>query len=145
MAEYPIMRRLTRMQHDTVVALRAYGVLPASESLRGSGSGIVFQFANPVEAMNVLRQRGLFAQGPLGILHSKVLGGVVTEYRSYRQRKRRPYSLHVVIGKTGKVFADIDRFNPYQNIHHLIMHGVMEVVPHLLLVALRRRSLCPTD
>src|SRR5438105_15817460 len=143
MADYPIMRRLTRVQSQTVVALRTYGVLPVTESLRGSGSGIVFQFANPVEALNVLRQRGLFAQGPLGILHSKVLGGVVTEYRSYR--KRRPYSLHVVIGKTGKVFADLDRFNPYQNIHQLIMHGVVEVVPHLLLLALGRRSLCPSE
>jgi hypothetical protein len=145
MADYPVMRRLTRKQHETVVALRAYGVLPVGESLRGSGSGIVFQFADPVEAMNVLRQRVLFAQGPLGILHSKVLGGVVTEYRSYRQRKRRPYSLHVVIGKTGKVFADLDRFNPYQNIRHLIMHGVVEVAPFLLKVAIGRRSLCPTE
>ena len=143
MAGYMVMRRLTRIQNDTVVALRTYGVLPVTESLRGSGSGIVFEFAHPVDAMAVLRQRGLFAQGPLGILHSKVLGGVVTEYRSYR--KVRPYSLHVVIGKTGKVFADLDRFNPYQNIRHLIMHGVVEVAPHLLLLALRRRSLCPSE
>lgn len=143
MAGHSVMRQLTKIQNDTVVALRAYGVLPVTESLRGSGSGIVFQFANPGEAMSILRQRGLFAQGPLGILHSKVLGGVVTEYRSYR--KRRPYSLHVVIGKTGKVFADLDRFNPYQNVHQLIMHGVLEVVPHLLLLALGRRSLCPNE
>jgi hypothetical protein len=39
---------------------------------------------------------------------------VVTEYRSYR--KQRPYSLHVVIGKTGKIFADLDRFNPYRSV-----------------------------
>jgi len=143
MAEYPVMRRLTSVQNATVVALRSYGVLPVSESLRGSGSGIVFRFANTVEAMSILRQRGLFAQGPLGILHSKLLGGVVTEYRSYR--KRRDYSLHVVIGKTGKVFTDLDRFNPYQNIHQLIMHGLVEVVPHLLMLALGRRSLCPNE
>jgi hypothetical protein len=143
MAGYPVMRRLTAVQNETVVALRTYGVLPVPASLRGSGSGIVFQFANPGEAMRVLGQRGLFAQGPLGILHSKVLDGVVTEYRSYR--KQRPYSLHVVIGKTGKVFADLDRFNPYQNIRHLIMHGVVEVAPHLLLLMLRRRSLCPSE
>jgi hypothetical protein len=137
------MRRLTEMQNATVVALRRYGVLPVAASVHGSGSGITFQFADPDGAMHILRQRGLFAQGPLGILHSKVLGGVVTEYRSYR--KQRPYSLHVVIGKTGKVFADLDRFNPYQNLRQLIMHGVLEVAPHLLLLALRRRSLCPSD
>jgi predicted amidohydrolase YtcJ len=33
-----------------------------AESLRGSGSGIVFQFANPAEAMNILRQRGQLDQ-----------------------------------------------------------------------------------
>jgi len=137
------MRRLTGMQNATVVALRRYGVLPVAESLRGSGSGITFQFADPDSALHILGQRGLFAQGPLGILHSKVLGGVITEYRSYR--KQRPYSLHVVIGKTGKVFADLDRFNPYQNLRQLIMHGVLEVAPHLLLLALGRRSLCPSD
>jgi hypothetical protein len=143
MAAYPIMRRLTVVQNQTVVALRAYGVLPAAGSLRGSGSGVVFEFADAAEAMGVLRQRGLFAQGPLGILHGKVLGGVVTEFRSYR--RGRPYSLHVVIGKTEKVFADLDRFNPYQNVRHLLMHGVVEVVPHLLLLAVGRRSLCPNE
>jgi hypothetical protein len=143
MAAYPIMRRLTVVQNQTVVALRAYGVLPAAGSLRGSGSGVVFEFADTAVAMGVLRQRGLFAQGPLGILHSKVLGGVVTEYRSYR--RQQPYSLHVVIGKTGKIFADLDRFNPYQNVRHLLMHGVVEVVPHLLLLAVGRRSLCPNE
>src|SRR6476646_1432073 len=124
MACYPVMCRLTGMQSATVVALRRYGVLPAAESVRGSGSGITFAFADRDNALNILSQRALFAQGPLGILHSKVLGGVVTEFRSYR--KQRPYSLHVVIGKTGRIFADLDRFNPYQNIQQLIMHGVVE-------------------
>src|SRR5436305_7505690 len=98
MAGHPVMRRLTEMQNATVVALRRYGVLPVAESVRGSGAGITFHFADPDGAMHILRQRGLFAQGPLGILHAKVLGGVLTEYRSFR--KHRPYSLHVVIGKT---------------------------------------------
>jgi hypothetical protein len=143
MSSYPIMCRLTEVQNATVVALRRYDVLPEADSVRGSGSGITFHFADPGGALNILRQRGLFAQGPLGILHSKVLGGVVTEFRSYR--KQRPYSLHVVIGKTGRIFADLDRFNPYQNISQLILHGLVEVAPHLLLLALGRRSLCPTE
>jgi hypothetical protein len=143
MSCYPVMHRLTEIQNATVAALRRYGVLPMAESVHGSGSGITFQFADRDGALHILRQRGLFAQGPLGILHSKVLGGVITEYRSYR--KQRPYSLHVVIGKTGTVFADLDRFNPYQSLRHLIMHGVVAMAPHLLLLALGRRSLCPSD
>lgn len=59
--------------------------------------------------------------------------------------KQRPYSLHVVIAKTDTIFAHLDRFNPYQNLRHLILHGVVEVAPHFRLLALRRRSLCPSE
>ena len=123
------MLPLTRSQSDALATLAQFGVVPAADSIRGSGAGITFAFASPREASQVLGDRTLFGQGRLGILHSRVVGGVVTEYRSYRTGEA--YSLHVVIGKRGRAFADLDRFNPYQSAASLVLHGVLELAPHL--------------
>jgi hypothetical protein len=129
------MNPLTHIQAQTVAALENFGVDPAPDSVRGSGSGITFSFAAREEALEALRNRARFARGPLGILHGGVVGGVVTEYRSYRRDERQ--SLHVVLGKR-RVFADLDRFNPYQNPLDLLKHGFLELMPHLLRMAFGR-------
>jgi len=129
------MNPLTPAQKETVAALEVFGVDPAPDSVRGSGSGITFSFALREEALEVLRNRARFAQGPLGILHGGAVGGVVTEYRSYRRDE--PHSLHVVLGKRS-VFADLGRFNPYQNPMDLLRHGFLELMPYLLRVAFGR-------
>ena len=136
------MNRLTRYQEETVVALQYFGVEPAPDSVRGSGSGITFSFADRQEALETLRNRVRFARGPLGILHSRAVGGVVTEFRSYRRDELQ--SLHVVLGKRG-VFADLDRFNPYQNPWDLLKHGFLELMPYLLRVAFGRGPVNETD
>ncbi len=123
------MHPLTGKQSETLAALTQFGVVPVPDSVRGSGAGITFAFASPREARQILGDRNLFGQGRLGILHSRVVGGVVTEYRSYRTGEQ--YSLHVVIGRKGGVFADLDRFNPYQGPASLFLHGVLELAPHL--------------
>lgn len=71
----------------------------------------------------------MFRQGPLGVLHGKQVGGLDTEFRS--KRTGPEYSLHVVLGRGGLVFADLDRFNPYQNPTSLVLHGALELIPHL--------------
>jgi hypothetical protein len=136
------MHRLTRIQQETVNALVFFGAGPKPGSIRGFGNGITFQFADAAGALDSFRNRGRFAQGPLGILHGRAVGGVLTEYRSYRRGE--PHSLHVVIGKA-RVFADLDRFNPYQHPADLIRHGFLELMPHLLRLALGRGFVGPAD
>src|ERR1019366_1829652 len=95
------MNRLTRYQEETVAALEYFGIDPAPDSVRGSGSGITFSFADRQEALETLRNRVRFARGPLGILHSRAVGGVVTEFRSYRRDEL--HSLHVVLGQARRI------------------------------------------
>jgi hypothetical protein len=123
------MHPVTHRQSDTLAALNRFGVVPLPDSIRGSGAGITFAFADQREARLVLADRKRFAQGRLGILHSRIVGGVVTEYRSYRTGGE--YSLHVVIGRKSRAFADLDRFNPYQSPACLLLHGFLELAPHL--------------
>lgn len=123
------MHPLTRSQSETLAALTQFGVVPMADSIRASGAGITFDFACPNEARQILGDRSIFGQGRLGILHSRVVGGVLTEYRSYRTGEA--HSLHVVIGKKGTAFADLDRFNPYQSTASMLLHGVLELAPHL--------------
>ena len=111
-------------------ALRRFGIGPDPTSIRASGNGIVFRFRSPAGARRLLRDRRRFRQGPMGILHGAQVGGLDTEFRSCR--KGSEYSLHVVLGRTGLVFADLDRYNPYQNLAGLVMHGVVELAPHLI-------------
>jgi hypothetical protein len=111
-------------------ALRRFGIAPEPVSIRASGNGIVFRFPDPTAARDVLRDRGRFRQGPLGILHGAQVEGLDTEFRSCR--KGPEYSLHVVLGRTGLVYADLDRFNPYQNATGLLLHGLLELAPHLV-------------
>src|SRR5437763_12945762 len=122
------MRSLTSTQADTLARLKIFGLAPASGSIRGAGAGILFAFARPHEAHGILANRRMFARGPLGILHSRQVGGIITEYRSYRAGSSP--SLHVVLGKGG-TFADLDRFNPYQGPGSLFLHGALELAPHL--------------
>jgi hypothetical protein len=110
-------------------ALHTFAIPPAPLSVRKAGNGILFRFAEPRQARKVLQDRGLFRQGPLGVLHGRQVGGLDTEFRS--KRSGPEYSLHVVLGRGGLVFADLDRFNPYQNATSLVLHGALELFPHL--------------
>jgi hypothetical protein len=111
-------------------ALQRFGIGPEPTSIRASGNGIVFRFPDPAAARQILRDRRRFRQGPLGILHGAQVGGLETEFRSCR--KGPEYSLHIVLGRTGMVYADLDRFNPYQNATGLLLHGLLELAPHLM-------------
>jgi hypothetical protein len=124
------MRRKTELQKRTEDALAAFGILPDPISIQSIGGGMTFRFAAPLEARKELENRSLFAQGPLGILHAGEVGGVLTEYRSFRNGTR--FSLHVVLGRNGLVYAEIDRFNPYQGASGLVLHGVLEFFPYLV-------------
>jgi hypothetical protein len=118
-------------------ALRRFGIAPEPASIRASGNGIVFRFPDAAAARRILRDRRRFRQGPLGILHGAQVGGLDTEFRSCRRGSE--YSLHVVLGRSGMVYADLDRYNPYQNATGLLLHGLLELAPHLMRTVLRRR------
>jgi hypothetical protein len=124
------MRRSTELQKRTEDALADFGIPPDPISIQSVGAGMTFRFASPHQARKELANRSLFAQGPLGILHAGEVGGVLTEYRSYRNGTR--FSLHVVLGRSGLVYAEIDRFNPYQGATGLVLHGVLELFPYLV-------------
>ena len=123
------MRRKTELHKRTEEALAAFGIPPDPISIQSAGTGMTFRFASPHEARKELENRSLFAQGPLGILHAGEVGGVLTEYRSFRNGTR--FSLHVVLGRSGLAYAEIDRFNPYQGVTGLVLHGVLELFPYL--------------
>ena len=108
----------------------AFGILPEPTSIQNVGAGMTFRFATPPLALQKLEDRSLFAQGPLGVLHGAQVGGLATEYRSYRNGRR--FSLHVVLGKGGLAYAELDRFNPYQGATGLLLHGVLELFPYLV-------------
>jgi hypothetical protein len=126
----------TPISADIVEVLIRFGLEPAEVSMCRSEDGITFAFREPAAAMQTLGKKSMFAQVPLGSLHREQVGKVATEYRSYRGSAG--YSLHVVIGKNGSVFAHLDRFNPYEGPVAFILHGSMELVPHLLGRLLRR-------
>ena len=118
------------LRERTESALHAFGILPDPASIQAVGAGVTFRFASPQQAMRKLGNRAVFAEGPLGMLHGAAVGGFVTEYRSYRNGTR--YCLHVVLGRSDLVYAEIDRFNPYQGATSLVPHGVLELFPYLV-------------
>lgn len=115
-----------------------FGLAADPASVRTCGRGLVFRFREPEQAIRTLSNNVVFATGRLGILHGRQLGGVVSEYRSYTDGNG--FSLHIVIGRNGQAFADIDRFNPYQGPVQLLLHGVLELCPYIF-QSLRRRAL----
>ena len=131
------MASQTELRARTEDALVAFGVLPDPESIQAVGAGITFRFAAPLEALKKLENRSVFAEGPLGVLHGGEVGGVATEYRSYRNGTR--FCLHVVLGRAGLAYAEIDRFNPYQGPTGLVLHGVLELFPYLVKRLVRMR------
>src|SRR5262249_40939293 len=115
-----------------------FGLAADPASVDTCGRGVVFRFREPEQAIRALRNSVVFASGRFGILHGRQLGGVISEYRSYTDGNG--FSLHVVIGRNGKAFADVDRFNPYQGPVQLLLHGILELCPYIF-QSLRRRAL----
>jgi hypothetical protein len=120
--------------------LHRFGLAADPASVRPSGDGIVFRFREPQHAARVLENRSLFARGRLGVLHGRQLGGLICEYRSYTNGDG--CSLHIVLGRSGAAFADIDRFNPYQGPVQMLLHGVLELGPHVVRSLRRRVAAC---
>ncbi len=110
--------------------LERFGIPAEPGSVYASGRGIRFRFREPGRAERILSDRRLFSRGPLGILHARQVGGLRTEYRSYKTSA--DYSLHIVLGRKDEAFADLDHFNPYQSPLQLLLHGVLELCPYLL-------------
>ena len=130
------MHRASEVPETIATLLQSFGIRPQLESVRRSGRGITFRFHRPHEAQRILLNRCLFAQGSMGILHGREVGAVLTEFRSYRNGSL--YSLHIVVGRNGRIFADVDRYNPYQGVRHMVLHGSLELLPHLAKRILRR-------
>ncbi|MCL5745795.1 MAG: hypothetical protein M1541_18035 [Acidobacteria bacterium] len=112
-------------------ALRKFGIEPAAGSVVSVRDGITFKFGHPEMARRVLQSKSVFAEGPLGILHRHDVGELETEFRSYSDSVG--YSLHIVLGANGSTFAHLDRYNPYESPAAFLLHGVLELMPHLAL------------
>ncbi len=123
------------MQQQVQSLLERFGIPAEPGSVFSSGRGIKFRFREATRAERILCDRRLFARGPLGILHARQVGGVRTEYRSYRAAGA--YSLHIVLGRKDEAFADLDRFNPYQSPPPTSAPRVVELCPYLLRTATR--------
>ena len=109
--------------------LEAFGIELAAGSAVCRRDGVGFEFKCPRTARQVLQSKLMFVEGPLGILHSQDVGELATEYRSYTNQG--DYSLHVVLGKNGSAFAHLDRYNPYEGLVGFVLHGFLELFPHL--------------
>lgn len=78
-----------------------------------------------------------FASGVLYQLHKDV-GGHLTEFRSHTGALGWG-SLQIVIDKrTGRFHADLDEFNPYQDLVNFGGHSFKEVIPYLFRKLFRR-------
>lgn len=81
--------------------------------------------------LHVLRHDKRFYEGPFHWLHRNV-GTHLTEFRSYAEAiiPGDPRSLQIVVDSlTGKLYADLDRFN-YQDVANMLGHLVLEVMPN---------------
>jgi hypothetical protein len=94
-------------------------------SMTWAGNGYTFSFKNTAAAEQVLSNPA-FAQGFLGILHRNEVGPN-RDFRTW-PFPTSPHSLQVTWGTTGRVYADIDRYNPY-DVAGFVQHGLREVAP----------------
>jgi hypothetical protein len=79
-------------------------------------------------ALNHLRKHPQFSPPVPAILHGADVGSPRIEFRSYRGAFEDDTSLQVVINpKTGAFYADLDRFNPTQDVHGFLAHNILEV------------------
>lgn len=98
----------------------------------------VIVFSDPKAATEALRQAAdQFKNGKLGSAHTKELGEKrakdVYDFRSYPRGRNRigNFSLQINIGATtGRARADIDRFNPGQDLAGALGHTFLELIPN---------------
>jgi hypothetical protein len=73
--------------------------------------------------LSILNNPNVFAKGKLYGLHIKQVGGCPCEDNRSFTGVLGPGSLQVVRSRaTGKIYVDVDRFNPYQNFWQFIGH-----------------------
>ncbi len=80
-----------------------------------------------------------FATGDLYQLHRDV-GDHLTEFRSYRGALGSGSLQMVIDTRTGRFYADIDRFNPYADLVNILGHTFGEVLPHFFNHLFRRKQ-----
>lgn len=98
-----------------------------------------FRFKDLDQAVELLKQaKDQFKNAGLGRYHVKELGEKskknVFDFRSYTVGSNRlsDRSLQINIGKTsGRVRADLDRFNPAQDVRGAFGHFFIELIPNL--------------
>jgi len=107
---------------------------------KDKGNGVIFDFKkeNKQEVKKILDNTTVFSSSNnslfnFGILHKKdVGGGPYTDYRSIMGvfGKGFPGSLQIVINNnTLQAYADVDRFNPYQDLRGFFGHAFIELIP----------------
>ena len=125
----PDLRSASHGSYQQAVDAYLYGFglwgLIEPGSLSWKGHGYTFAFNNQDAALSIL-QGPAFASGFLGALHANDVGFPNQDYRSWTSPVT-PFSLQVTWGSKA-VWADIDRFNPY-DVAGWISHAILEVAP----------------
>jgi hypothetical protein len=75
-----------------------------------------------------LQRDGRFAQGCLHYLHQDV-GKDRTDFRSFRGAFGKGSLQLVIDRKTGNAYADIDGWNPYEDVVGQVGHSFVDVLP----------------
>ena len=114
------------------------GYLDAATDVRELGEGsITGRFPGSVYDALMIDPR--FANGELHKLH-KEMGFDLQDFRSYRNTFGNG-SLQIVINRqTGAFYADVDGWNPYQDVVNILGHTFGEVVPHWFARVILRRK-----
>lgn len=107
--------------------LQRAGYLDLAEDLTTDGLNASGRF--PVEVFDRLMDDERFANGELHALHDDV-GEHRHDFRGYRNAFGAG-SLQIVMDrKTGRFHADVDKYNPYQDVSNFLGHAFGEVVPN---------------
>lgn len=110
-----------------LTALEAGGYLTFVRAISLSGHGWRGTF--DLGVLPRLRSDPRFASGCFYGLHTDI-GDDLCDFRSYNDTLG-PGSLQLVIDQhTGRFWADVDRYNPYQDLVRFLGHAFGEVVPH---------------
>ena len=134
--EYGIVPVLTgsfaSFQDEVTSYLKGLGVWDHVIQEEWAGDGYRLTLDNVRTVSSQLANDPRFASGHLGLLHVGDVGFPNQDFRSLAF-PTAPHSLQVTIGPDGRVWADVDRYNPYQTLASFMGHAFVEVLnlgPH---------------
>jgi hypothetical protein len=122
--------------------LQQAGYLDAFTSLSVSEDGSHLMGRVPCDIVDALILDARFANGVFYQLHRDDFdpGADLTEFRSYNGTLGKGSLQLVIDRRTGACYADVDKFNPYQDVVRIIGHTFGEVIPNWFRRRTRRNA-----